>query len=215
MRMQDGWPRAAGPFWQTAIGKFPFKQLGTLKATPPLLDGDAELNVWGGRLECEPGGAAVVGRYDDGAPAVLLNKHGKGEALLIGALVGESYARAYYGKLPGQNGWKREAGDGARRLVRVLLANADVERPAVVSAPGFYASVLQSQSGAAVFLNGATPRSEGLKSLTLRLRGLGKASSVETAFRGTLKAQQQGEETVVTLPAPDGDSYVEILVPKP
>ena len=159
MVTQDNWLKWAAAFYGRAVSKFAYTQVGTLRTSSDLFGPDLELPVWGAKLECTPTTAQIRGIYEDGKPAILLNRYGKGQALLIGALVGEAYMRLHYpddGKNCGKSGWSFEQGEQAQRLANALLKSAGVQRPLSLSLPGIYTSVMDSPQGTLVFLNNAT-----------------------------------------------------------
>jgi hypothetical protein len=208
---QGGLTWSTGP-WGAAASKFNYRQVGTLKASSPLFDGDVELPAWGMKLDCTPTTAQVLGTYEDGMPAVLLNTYGKGQALLVGALVGEGYMRQHYpaDKPCGKTGWAFELGTPARQLAGGLTGG--IVRPVTLSLPGIYTSVMDSPQGTLVFLNNATLATEdkdfsnALRStVTVRVPVAGKIKSVESAKLGQVKFEMKGGEAIFTLPLPNTD----------
>lgn len=212
MTAQDNWLPASTGIWATAVSRFAYKQLGTLKADAPIFGGVVELPVWGAKLACEPTTAQVLGKYEDGSPAVLSNKFGKGQALLVGALVGEAYMRTHYAARPDKEGWTLESGAPARQLVAGLVGAAAVSRPVELSVPGFYTAVMDAPAATVVFVNGLAPQGKEPLKFTARIDPGGKVSAVESARQGKLRHQVQDGRVVVDLSCPPGEAYVDMIL---
>ncbi len=165
-------------------------QVGTIQAHSPLFGGEVSLQAWGYRLEAEPTTAQVIGKYEDGKPAVFLNRYGQGEALLVGAMVGRAYNHDHYpaGKKEGKGDWSFDLGASARTVAAGLAAG--IPRPVTLSLPGIYTSAMESPQGTLIFLNNATLCAETdltgaiNPQVTVQVPGNGKVSSVETAKLG-------------------------------
>lgn len=194
MVVQQNWLPPAAPPGGGAVSQFAYQQVGVLKTSSDLFGPDIELPVWGARLDCTPTTAQVRGIYEDGAPAILLNRYGTGQALLVGALVGEAYQRMHYpdgAKSCGRTGWRFEFGAPALRLVGGLLKSAGIVRSLELSVPGIYSSVMDCPQGTLVFLDNATlatataPASALKPVVTVRVRDTG-VSSVESARLGKI-----------------------------
>jgi hypothetical protein len=212
MVTQEDWLPASAASYAAASSKFGYRQVGTLKADSPLFGGEVEMPVWGAKLDCTPTTAQVIGAYEDGRPAVLLNNFGKGKALLVGALAGEAYMRQHYPddrKNVGKDGWSFELGTPARRLAAAL--SGEIAQPVTLSLPGIYTSVMDSPQGTLVFLNNATLAAEtdltgALKpTVTVRVPVTGKVASIESAKLGKLKFTVKNGEATFTLPLPNAD----------
>ena len=211
MVTQQNWLTWASAFYGWQPIKFAYEQLGTLTADHPLAGGKLSLPVWGAKLDAAPATAQVLGTYADGKPALLHNTCGKGQALLVGALVGEAYVRQHYVgdlKTCGRQGWSFDSGAEPRRLATALAAPAKVVRPVTLSVPGIYASVMDSPQGSILFLNNATLAAETdlanaqVPTLTVQVRDAARVKAVESATAGALKfTQKDGVVTFqVTLP---------------
>jgi len=203
MKTQDDWLQWSSAFYSSDATKFAYKQMGTLKTASPPFGQDTQIPVWGAKLEAAPTTAQVIGTYEDGKPAVLLNKHGKGDAMLVGALVGEAYVRQHYPAAlikdwKMQEGWKFELGSEARRLATGLVNRAQVVRPAVLSVPGVYASVMETPGATLVFLNNATGRP--LDKVTVRIAGAGNTRAVKSTRDDQMKHRSEKGDLSVEIP---------------
>ncbi|MHB0935446.1 MAG: DUF2341 domain-containing protein [Armatimonadota bacterium] len=180
-----------------------------ITADSPLFGGKVELPTTDQILAAEPDTAQVIGTYADGTPAIFYNKYGKGEALLIGALVGNVYQQQHYAegsiKTPGGT---YEGGADAQRLLNAFTSDAD--RPVVCSVPGILTTVLDSPQGSVVFLNNATYSAKPVEdrpapTVTVRVQVTGKVASVESAKHGKLAFEMKDGVLTVTLPVPNAD----------
>jgi hypothetical protein len=166
-----------------------------------------QITAWGAKLAAAPTTGEVLATYGDGSPAVVFNRYGKGETLLVGLLAGEAYVRAHWPlDRPPEGGTEAlplQAGTPERRLVTALADRAGLRRPVVLSVPGVYAAVWDGPRSRAIFLNNASGRP--LERVTVRLKEPGKVKQVESAQQGPLEWDVQAGELVVTLPLPDAD----------
>ncbi|HEX8737379.1 MAG TPA: beta-galactosidase trimerization domain-containing protein, partial [Pyrinomonadaceae bacterium] len=206
--MQDGGIQPAAESWSPNVSKFSYKQLGTIKTDSPVFGANVEIPVWGAKLDCAPSTAQIIGAYEDGKPAVFLNRYGKGEAMLVGALVGEAYVRARYPEnlikeWTIQEGWKFESGAEARTLAAGLVNGAQIIRPVSLSVPGVYTSVMETAGATLVFLNNATGRK--LPQVTVRLQGLENARRVESTRRDKIDYRVEENKLVLEMPLENTD----------
>jgi hypothetical protein len=186
-------------------------QVGTIKADSPMFGGEAQIQVWGYRLDAEPTTAQPIGKYDDGKPAMLLNTYGKGQVLLVGAMVGRSYAHDHWpqGKKEGKGDWSFDLGASARKIAAGLAAG--IARPVTLSLPGIYASVMDSPQGTLVFLNNATLCGETdltgaiHPEVTVSVPVTGKVGSVESAKLGKRNFTVKNGVLSFDLPLPNAD----------
>jgi hypothetical protein len=181
----------------------------TITADSPLFGGKVELETTDMILAAEPDTAQVIGAYADGTPAVFYNKYGKGEALLVGALVGTVYQQQHYadGSIKTRGG-TYEDGAEAQRLLNAFITAAD--RPVVCSVPSILTTVMDCPQGSVVFLNNATYSARPAEdrpapTVTVRVQMAGKVTSVESAKHGKLPYQHKDGELIITLPVPNAD----------
>lgn len=180
-----------------------------ITADSPLFGGKVELPTTGRILAAEPDTAQVIGTYADGKPAVFYHKFGKGEALLVGALVGDVYQQQHYAegsiKTPGGT---YEGGAEAQRLLNAFTADAD--RPVVCSVPGILTTVMDCPQGSVIFLNNATYSARPVEDrpapiVTVRVQVTGNVAFVESAKHGKLQYEVKDGVLTVTLPVPNAD----------
>jgi hypothetical protein len=183
MLVQDGGFKPASAPWSANASKYGYQQAGVMHSASPLFGGNISVPVWGAKLDCTPTTAQVIGTYDDGKPATLLNRYGQGEALLVGALTGEAYVRLHYPDklikdwVP-QEGWNFDLGSEARRLATGLVGAAKIEPPVTLSVPGVYTSVMETPGATLVFLNNATGRP--LDKVSVHVRDVGHVRSLRS-----------------------------------
>ncbi|NQU10391.1 hypothetical protein HQ590_06360 [bacterium] len=210
-RFQPGlkWAR---PFYANVNGRLNYNPRGVVKADPAAAAGAGTLllprdvRAWGARVDLEPDGCEVLARYDDGAPAVVVNQHGRGRALLVGALVGEAYSREHWplGSKPEERTF--EAGRAERALLRWPLRRADVAPPLWVSVPGLYTAVWDGPDATLVFLVNASTRP--VPSVAVKLVDPGRVRRVESMQRGKLTHRLENGHLVVELPLDEVDVVI-------
>ncbi len=204
---QKQWPPRLAVPWATIPQKAVYEPMGKLKSNSPLFGGNVELAVQGIRMDCTPGTAEVIGTYDDGKPAICLNKFGQGQALLVGALVGQEYATQHYAKMPDDKAWSFEAGAAGRKLVSGLLEAAKMQRAVDLSIPGLYTSVWDAPQGTLVFLLNATA-SKIAPDVTVRVPAGAKVKAVESVELGAIKYSVSGEVVKFQLPSSAGPDMI-------
>jgi hypothetical protein len=221
-RMQapaDGyWYSAAS--YATVVNKFPFQPNGSLRLDEGWISSKTEIPVRGPKLEAEPSTAQVVGRYEGGKPAAFLNRHGKGQALLVGMLAGEAYANAHWPEkgrkdggggdrdsqsvyVKGSSGSKAPEefllGSAERELVLSMVGRAGIRPPLALSVPGIYSSLMDIPDGVLLFLDNATERP--VPGLRVRLQATEKPKSVESTA-GPLRFEHKDGELSFELDLP-------------
>jgi len=180
-----------------------------ITADSPLFGGKVDLPTTDQLLAAEPDDAQVIGSYADGKPAVFYHKYGKGEALLIGALVGDVYQQQHYAEGSiNTPGGTYEGGADAQRLLNAFTTAAD--RPVVCSVPGILTTVMDCPQGAVVFLNNATYSAKPVEdrpapTVTVRVQVTGTVASVESAKYGKMQYEVKDGVLTVTLPVPNAD----------
>ena len=213
VQLQDGGIAGSRGSWTHWPSKFAFKPMGALKSSHALFGGALALLIWGMKLTGRATTAQVIGNYDDGSPAIWSNRFGKGETILVGALVGEAYVRLRYPeeKLPSWSipnwklpaDWQRASGAAARQLVSGLANRAAIVRPVLPSVAGVYTSVMDAPGATLVFLNNAT--AYPLQKVTVRLRGLGKAREIRSSRAGKVPFQVRKDGIVLEIPLANTD----------
>lgn len=143
------------------------------------------------RATLVPQGAQVVATDEQGRPAILFHRHGRGAALLIGACpVGEHDF----------------ASDGLASLLADTLALAGVQAPVEVRARGDRAlegKLLQGPGGGLVLALNASPEPQ---QVTLLVRGRRLAAAVEVEQGTAVPLAPDPEGTTLTLVLGPGDA---------
>ncbi len=203
---QNGGLQPTESAWSSAVSKFNYQKIDSLKTSVSFFNKEIEIPVFGAKLQASPTTAQVIATYADGKPAVFLNQYGKGEAMLVGALLGEGYVRAHYpqnlvkdGVL--QAGWKFESGAETARLATAFIDRAKIQNALALSVPGVYSSVMETPEATLVFLNNATGRP--IPNITVRLRGAGKVSSVQSTLDDKIAYRVETGEAVFDVPLKD------------
>lgn len=178
-------------------------------ADSPLFGGKVEMATTDQLMTAEATTAQTIGAYADGKPAVFYNKYGKGEALLVGALVGNEYWNEHYAK----DSIKKPGGtyENGREAQRILNAfTRAVDRPVILSVPGITTSIFDCPQGEVVFMVNATyPGAQDPKlpvpTVTARVKVNGTVTAVESAKFGKLQYQLKDGELTFTLQVPNSD----------
>ena len=168
--------------------------------------------VW--RQALEPRGGEVLGRFEDGTPAVVRRRQGKGAAYLFGFLPGQAYLKSGLPLRPVDRGATDAAfthflPTGMDRQLRSRLTEdflpGDFQRPVEVDREYVEATCLDTPA------QGAGPRqrlavplinfsAERIESVTVRLPGAAAARQVRSLQHGVLKKTTEGENLSVSLP---------------
>ena len=194
--------------WTSDVSKFNYRQTDTLKTNSLYSAKALKISVLGAKLESAPTTANVIGSYDDGKPAAFLNKYGKGEAMLIGALVGEAYVNSHYPQnlvkdsilLPS---WKFDLGAETTILATDFVKRAGISPPLSLSMPGIYTSVMDAPDATLVFLNNAT--GHPLSKITIRLRDAGKIRSIQSTLSDKIAYRTEKSEIIFDVPLKDAE----------
>jgi len=205
---QNGGIKASEDSWSDKVSKFNYQKTDALKTNLSFFSKEIEIPVWGAKLQSAPTTAAVIGSYADGKPAAFLNKYGKGEAMLIGALVGEAYVNQHYPQNLLKDGilqpaWKFEFGAETVRLATDFVERARISTPLSLSVPGIYTSVMETPDAILVFFNNAT--GHPLPKITVRLRDAGKIRSVQSTSSDKIVYRIENNEAVFDIPLKDAE----------
>jgi hypothetical protein len=203
--LQTGGLRLVTPSYSSSVRKFDFRRLETLHVARDLVGEEIHIPAWGLTLKCSPGSAQVLGVYSDGSPALLLNAYGKGEAMLVGALLGEAYTDQRY-----PAGTSRladiENGAGVRRVALAMADRAGLPRPVELSIPGVYTSVMDGDGATLAFLNNAT--GEAIPNVVVRVSGYLVSASVESLAHGKRQTRTEENSLIFELPLEHTDIVV-------
>ncbi|MEO8072570.1 MAG: beta-galactosidase trimerization domain-containing protein [Acidobacteriota bacterium] len=194
--------------WTSDVSKFNYQQIDTLKTNPLFFSKAIEIPVWGAKLDSAPTTAKIIGSYKDGKPAIFLNKYGKGEAMLVGAMFGEAYINQHYPQNLLKDGnllpdWKFDLGTETTRLATDFVERAKINRPLSLSVPGVYTSVMETPEATLVFLNNAT--GHPLSKVTVRLRDAGKIRLIQSTLSDKIAYQIKDNEIIFDIPLKDAD----------
>lgn len=144
----------------------------------------------------DPAAAEILAKFDDGSPAVIQRKYGKGTFYFVGTRAGCSYARPVV-RIPGdiERGYR----EIERRLITDLAIVHGVERPAACDIAGIQADVMEGPKGTGVVLANFSDGPQ--KKIQLRIRTNKPIQSVRSALHGMLKwTSNNDREVTVELP---------------
>ena len=143
-----------------------------------------------------PEAIEILAKYDDGSPAVIQRKYGKGTLYFAGTLAGCTYARPVV-RIPGDI--ERGYLETQRRMITDFAIARGVERPAACDVAGIQADVLDGSRGMVVVLANFSDGPQ--KIIQLKLRVTRSIKSVRSAQHGPLKWVASGDQEIsVELP---------------
>jgi len=209
MAITEKWPWNPRGGWHTStLGKFNFEKVDTVTTDGKSFLPAVELPVLGAKLAATPTTGRVLGTYADGSPAIIYNQYGKGSALLVGALVGEAYARAHWpGGATGAKQLKTlEGGKEAQSLALAFAQHENVRRVLTCGVPGIYTSLLDGPNGCVVFINDSAVFE--INDLEIRIPNAGNITRATSARNGELQFRMEGNDAVIIDPRV---TYTEII----
>jgi hypothetical protein len=118
--------------------------------------------------------------------------------LLVGALVGEAYARGRWANGTDDGKAVVDGGRGARTIAAALATRAGVVDPLTASAPGMYTSLIDGPRGAVAFV--VNLGAAAADSVELRARPSRDVVRVRSGQSGLLPFRRDGDQVVVTYP---------------
>jgi len=170
--------------------------LGKITLDPAL--GDKPLDAIGSRASFKLAGGEVAGRFDDGSPAVVRNRVGKGEALYFAAMPGLAYSRGA-SERSGQP--TVDYPPDIAKLIAALPDTAGVIRPVTANLPYVEALRLDSEKGSAVTLLNWSTRP--VESLEVTVKNVKPGAKVRSARGIEITTEVDGGNVKVTLPMPE------------
>lgn len=136
-----------------------------------------------------------IGAYDDGSPAVVLNKYGKGRAVIFGSLPATEYMRKKSDRYPAE-----------KRALMISFAK-HINRPVILSKSMVDAPILESPKGKVITLLNYW-RWEPMDALEVTVKNAGKINSVESVELGKLNYERIGADLKIKLPLEKVDFIV-------
>lgn len=171
----------------------------------------------GMRQRLTPDTARVIARWSDGSPAATERRHGRGRAIAVGTLIGNSYMKSALRPVPFARGGNKELYNptdfnlAATKLAQLGVTRANIDKQVVCSNPHVEANVIDSPRGTLITLTNWTndPRIDGL---TIKIKLPFKpqyARSVEQ--QGNVSIQYRNGVATITTDLTEADY---ILLPK-
>lgn len=139
----------------------------------------------------------VLATYEDGSPAVIERRLGKGSVYYVGATAGCSYGRPVVrevGRI--ERGYR----DRERRMITDFALASGVERPVRCNIPGVQADLLEGSRGAGIVLANFTGEPQQEIALTVRLNG--PINSARCVEHGKLKMDVDEKNQTATIRLP-------------
>ncbi|MGB9642459.1 MAG: hypothetical protein ACPL3Q_04575 [Candidatus Ratteibacteria bacterium] len=200
---QDDWLKWASAFYSTTVSKFAYKQMGTITISQEFAKQPIEIPVWGVKFDCIGITCKTIGKYEDGKPAVFVNKYGKGQAFYIGALLGQAYVRQHWNINSKPEQYKLEDGLSERSFITAIMDYLGVKKYYDVSTPGIYTQLMDYENGVLVFLNNASGKP--IENLVLTVHGVNSVNSVDSITFGTLNYKKQKDTLIIEIPLENVD----------
>jgi hypothetical protein len=153
--------------------------------------------------------ARVLGTYADGKPAVVEKAHGKGRAVLFGFFPGMAYLKSGLPLRPvdrssSAEGFNHFLPTGMDKALRAAITDAFLPpgfvRPVETSEPLVEATLIETKAPGRVAVPLMNFTGAPLRSVTVRLRGIGTPRSVRSVERGALKSAAVSGAVEITLP---------------
>jgi len=173
-KLDKTWPREPDP-------------RDTISIDTPILEGKLSIPVRGFLQSVEPGKAQVWARFNNGSPATVCNRFGKGRAVLIGALP----AHTYFRNIKTKNDVPTNMDERPKRFFRALLDVAGTTRDVTTSNDLVEARVIRSKTGFALPL--ANYSSEPIERLIVRVHEPRKLQRLESVSLGEVQYRRNGE----------------------
>ena len=158
--------------------------------------------------ELEPSeGALSVGMFHNGAPAAVLRRLGKGQALLIGGFPGAAYVAPAIPARPWDRGTTDDAmahflpteyDSHARDVILWAVKQAGIVPDVTISAPLVEWTAIDSPEGTAIMLINWTGQT--IRDLRVTVRGQLGGAMVSSVEQGRLTPEQNGDRWSVKLP---------------
>jgi len=155
----------------------------------------------GPRSHVEPRSAQVLAKFDDGLPALTLNRYRKGRAYHFAFLPGISYFRS-----AGEAKDRLPAGfsDVLRGYITMPVRDTELQgRPILVNPPLIEAPTLLSREGMAVTL--LNWRGEPVPLVELQIPWEGHLPRASSVLRGPIQPERNGDRLIVKLPLDAAD----------
>jgi hypothetical protein len=148
-------------------------------------------------------GSEVVGTFSDGSPAILRNRCGAGQAILVATLPGMAYLKSAIPVRPMDRGafahfLPTAFSAEVRSLFDLPLRLAKLTKPVECSEPLVDASIVESDKGIVIPLANFTGKP--IKHLRVTLRDVGEPRRIRTTQQGELKARRGADGLVVEFP---------------
>jgi len=165
------------------------------------IDGEfGGFEVFGVKGQLEVKGADVIGRFEDGSPAVTRHKHGAGQVIHFAALPGLSYCRAARWEA---NEFPSDFPVAARRWITAPVRRAGIQPPVQVDRPLIEAPLLVSNHGAALTLLNWT--NAPVESLGVKVRTGREVTEIDSVDRRSLAFTQEAGVISFRLPLDAAD----------
>lgn len=209
------WCQFNRPHFWTMTRKYYYEIVGTINMDHPVLGGSSSMTAWGARMNTTLLPATeVIGKYNDGKPAVLLNRFGNGRVLTVGALVGEAYTRAQYadehvdvvgGNETFKPSWHRGLGNNERLVAATFPQTLGITPQVQLSVPAVLSNISDGKDGSVVVLNNGI-KERPLDSVDLDIMTKGRTvEQVISSAVGNLSFVPITGGVRVTLPLKDID----------
>jgi hypothetical protein len=145
----------------------------------------------------EPEKTKIIGEWEDGSPAIIEHKYGKGKVYYVGTYAGHSYNFPVE-RIPG----KIETGyrERERRIITDFILSCGINRPVWCSIDCIQADLLESDNGIGVVLSNYKGNYQ--KEVIINIDAKKDISSVESVQYGSLKFYQDRKTRIVTISLP-------------
>jgi len=139
----------------------------------------------------------VLGEWEDGSPAIIEHRAGKGRVFYVGTYAGHAYNISVE-RIPG----KIETGyrENERKIITDFILGCNVQRPIWCSTDCIQADLLESEKGIGIVLSNYSGIQHN--QITVSVDAKRTITSIESVQNGKLKFSQDSKTKIVTFAVP-------------
>ncbi len=167
-------------------------------------DGIKSMDVYGYRQSFDVDKAKVIGRYLNGEPAIVRNSYEKGEALIIGTLLGTAYLKGAFPLKPFGRGGEDLSTDNypeynktVREFVRLVIGDVLPQPEVYTDNPFVEANILKDKKTGANYISLVNYSGSPVKNLKVMINTEKiNINSVKSPYQ-KLRIEKKGENLIV------------------
>lgn len=139
----------------------------------------------------------VIGTWEDGSPAIIEHRFGKGSVFYVGTYAGLCY-NINVERIPGkiETGYREEE----RKIITDFILNSGIQRPVWCNVDCIQGDLLESDYGIGVVLSNYSGKTQ--QEVIVQIDARKQVNSVESVQKGKLKFIQDPKTKIVTVALP-------------